>query len=87
METIHWQALDTNNFNVFIRDLSSSMNINLKHMIEDMDKKTIQSVQKKHKKSKKPIMKKKDIIIQQQNQHYSDLRNLWLKKLQAEILQ
>ena len=53
METAQWQALDTNNFNVFIRDLSSSMNINLKHMIEDMDKKSIQPVQKKNKKGKK----------------------------------
>jgi len=68
METAQWQALDTNNFNVFIRDLSSSMNINLKHMIEDMDKKSIQPVQKKNKKGKKPVMKKKDIIIQQQNE-------------------
>ena len=68
METARWQELDTNNFNVFIRDLSSSMNINLKHMIEDMDKGSIQPVQKKNKKGKRPVMKKKDIIIQKQNE-------------------
>ena len=38
METVFWQDLNSNNFNVFIRDLSSSMNINLKHMVEDLFK-------------------------------------------------
>ena len=37
METAFWQKLDTNNFNVFIRDLSISVNTNLKFMIEDLD--------------------------------------------------
>lgn len=69
METAQWQKLDITNFNIFIRDLSSSMNINLKHMIEDMDKQNIQISQTKHKKrGKKQPMKKKDIIIQQQNE-------------------
>ena len=36
METLHWETINTNNFNVFIRDLSQSTNVNLKHMIEDM---------------------------------------------------
>ena len=60
METALWQVLDINNFNVFIRDLSSSVNTNLKHMIEDFDK-----VHEKEVKPKK--MKKKDIIILEQN--------------------
>lgn len=64
METAFWQELDTNNFNVFIRDLSSSVNTNLKHMIEDLDKED----SNKNKKDNKPKkMKKKDLIILEQN--------------------
>lgn len=61
METAFWQELDNNNFNVFIRDLSSSVNTNLKHMIEDLDKETEVMVNKKKK------IKKKDLIILEQN--------------------
>ena len=61
METAFWQKLDNNNFNVFIRDLSSSVNTNLKHMIEDSDKEN----KINPKKNNKP--KKKDLIIQEQN--------------------
>ena len=70
METAFWQDLDNNNFNVFIRDLSSSVNTNLKHIIEEIDKNndTDNKVKKKIK------MKKKDIIIQEQNKkRYSKL--------------
>ena len=35
MENYSWEVFNRDNFNVFIRDLSSSVNINLKHMIED----------------------------------------------------
>ena len=64
METAFWQELDTNNFNVFIRDLSSSVNTNLKYMIEDLDKED----SNKNKKDTKPKkMKKKDLIILEQN--------------------
>ena len=60
METAFWQNLDTSNFNVFIRDLSSSVNINLKHMIEDFDKEVFKGTEPKK-------LKKKDLIIQEQN--------------------
>ena len=70
METLQWENIHKNNFAVFIRDLSDSLNINLKHMIEDLDKETLdlslEKKSKKHKKKKKHI-KKKDIIIQEQN--------------------
>ena len=35
MEYLLKQNIDKNNFNVFIRDLSSNLNTNLKHIIED----------------------------------------------------
>ena len=41
METLQWEIIHKNNFAVFIRDLSESLNINLKHMIEDLDKETL----------------------------------------------
>ena len=70
METAFWQDLDINNFNVFIRDLSSSVNNNLKHMIEDLDKENNNISTKSHNKikNKKIVIKKKDLIIQQQNE-------------------
>ena len=67
------QDIDKNKLSVFLRDLSTDLNVNLKHMIED----TIIKVDEKNKKEsknyqrgkkKKPVMKKKDIIIQQQNE-------------------
>ena len=60
MDFLLKQNIDKNNFNVFIRDLSSNLNTNLKHIIED----TIFNKQsdKNHKKGKKPVMKKADII-------------------------
>ena len=64
METAFWQELDANNFNVFIRDLSSSVNTNLKHMIEDLDKEDSDENKKDNKPKK---MKKKDLIILEQN--------------------
>ena len=70
METLQWENIHKNNFAVFIRDLSDSLNINLKHMIEDLDKETLLdlSLEKKSKKNKKKKhIKKKDIIIQEQN--------------------
>ena len=69
METLQWENIHKNNFAVFIRDLSDSLNINLKHMIEDLDKETLLdlSLEKKSKKNKKKKhIKKKDIIIQEQ---------------------
>ena len=64
MESAFWQELDNNNFNVFIRDLSSSVNTNLKHIIEDLDNLN-KETNNKPKKNIKP--KKKDLIIQEQN--------------------
>ena len=63
METLFWQNNDINNFNIFMRDLSQSINNNLKHMIEDLNNEQ-NKIQPK--KSKKP--KKKDLIIREQNQ-------------------
>ena len=63
MDFLLKQTVDNNNFNVFIRDLSSTVNTNLKHVIEDTlqdDKPVIHKKGKK--KDKKPVMKKADII-------------------------
>ena len=66
METVFWQELNSNTFNVFIRDLSSSVNINLKHMIEDYTKVLTTTIQKKNYHKKKQCIKKKDLIIHEQ---------------------
>ncbi len=71
METVFWQEFNSNNFNVFIRDLFSSVNINLKYMIEDLDKeekKDLSMKKSNYDKKKKKCIKKKDLIIQEQNQ-------------------
>ena len=73
METLFWETHNNALFNVFIRDLSMSLNTNLKHMILDNDKisdndKLNSNITNKNLKSKKPKpMKKKDLIIQEQN--------------------
>ena len=65
METIFWETHNNALFNVFIRDLGQGINTNLKHMILDNDK----SEQKEviHQSKKPKPMKKKDLIIQEQN--------------------
>ena len=61
MDILSKQVVDKNNFNVFIRDLSSSLNTNLKHIIEDTLKN--ESVSKPIKnKGKKQVVKKADLI-------------------------
>ena len=65
METLQWETIHKNNFAVFIRDLSEALNINLKHMIEDLDKGTL--CKEDYSKKKKKHIKKKDLIIQEQN--------------------
>ena len=60
MDFLLKQRIDKNNFNVFIRDLSSSLNTNLKHIIEDTLKND--KPKSKGKKGKKPIVKKADLI-------------------------
>ena len=67
MDNYSWEQLDNNNFNVFIRDLSSCMNINLKHMIEDLTNDELK-IRKVKNQSKKKIVKKADLIIQSQNE-------------------
>ena len=59
--TVMWETLDLNNFRVFLRDLSASTDINLKHMIEDYVKQE-KKCPKNHN-SKKAKMKKKDLIM------------------------
>jgi len=61
------QNIDKNNFNIFIRDLSTSLNINLKYIIEDILNEENMNKKVVHKKGKKPVVKKKDIIIAEQN--------------------
>ena len=61
MEFLTKNNINKQNFSLFIRDLSESLNTNLKHVIED----TIKDDTKKI--SKKNIKKKADIIREQQN--------------------
>ena len=63
MDILLKQDIDKNNFNVFIRDLSSSLNTNLKHIIEDTLKKDVPIKSNNKKKGKKVVIKKKDLII------------------------
>jgi len=62
------QNIDKNNFNVFIRDLSVTLNSNLKHIIEDTitntpDNNKHKNNKHKNNKQKKQVIKKKDLII------------------------
>lgn len=69
MDILTRQNIEKQELSIFLRDLSADVNINLKHMIEDMHKKDEnQNVRKRGKKGKDPPMKKKDIIIQAQNE-------------------
>lgn len=61
METVHWEQINNDQFSVFIRDLSTNTNTNLKHMIEDIDNQNCEKTLKKDKKKHK----KKDLIIQE----------------------
>jgi len=68
METIFWETHNNALFNVFIRDLGQGIQTNLKHMILDNDKSELVVTTADVHKSKKPkVMKKKDLIIQEQN--------------------
>jgi hypothetical protein len=71
MDFLLKQDIDKNNFNIFIRDLSLSLNANLKHIIEDslkLNASITTNLPTKHHKGRKPVVKKKDIIIAEQNQ-------------------
>tara|TARA_B100002051_G_scaffold273908_1_gene313749 strand:+ start:2511 stop:5339 length:2829 start_codon:yes stop_codon:yes gene_type:complete len=61
------QKIEKQDFSIFLRDLASTLNINLKHMIEDNIKIEEKPKTKNHNKKKKVVVKKKDLIIQQQN--------------------
>ena len=71
MEVLTRQKIDKQNLSIFLRDLSSDVNTNLKHMIEDMvrveNEEKDKEIKKKNK--NKVVVKKKDIIIQQQNEN------------------
>jgi len=78
MKHLQNQNIDKQDFAVFLRDLSLSLNTNLKHMIEDSihTNKKNENKKKSYHKGKK-VVKKKDIIIQRQNeirekQNYED---------------
>lgn len=60
---LQWQDIDKTKFVVFIRDLSESLQINLKHLLED-------SFKEKDKKSLKPLKKKDFIILEQTKKRY-----------------
>ena len=60
MDILLKQNIDKNNFNVFIKNLSSNLNTNLKHIIEDSLK--VNDTKPINKKGKKPVIKKADII-------------------------
>ena len=60
MEFLTKNNINNQNFSLFIRDLSESLNTNLKHVIEDTIKDDTKKISKKHK-------KKADIIRDQQN--------------------
>ena len=65
MDSVLWEKINNDQFNVFIRDLSQSVNVNLKHMIEDFNQEKQTTTNQRQKKKKH--IKKKDLIIQQQN--------------------
>lgn len=75
MDTYMIENFDRDSFNIFIRDLSQSVNVNLKHMIEDLvidnKKETIQ------KNKKKKVKTKAEIIIENQKikKYKKDLKN------------
>ena len=81
MDSLQWETINRNEFNIFMRDLSLTTNTNLKHMIEDMNnekqKNREQKQKQKQKKKKKVVMKKKDIIIAEQNKkrHLKDIES------------
>ena len=96
MLNLSTQTIDKQDFSIFLRDLSTSLNVNLKHMIEDTIKieDTNKNNKKNYHKSKKKIVKKKDLIIQQQKEkkqkenYENDIKKLdfLLKKTDVNIL-
>lgn len=64
------QNIDKNQLSVFLRDLSYNVNINLKHIIEDLFIKETNENKNKNNyhKNKKQVIKKKDIIRKEQTE-------------------
>ena len=63
-----WEDVDKEKFSVFIRDLSQSVNANLKHMISDLEIKQKKHVVKPPKQKQKKHISKKDMIIKENNE-------------------
>jgi len=68
MDILTKQKIEKQELSIFLRDLSADVNTNLKHMIEDRDKKKVEEKVIKKSKNGKTHVKKKDLIIQQQNE-------------------
>ena len=66
MDILTRQKIEKQELSIFLRDLSADVNTNIKHMIEDRDK-LEEKVTKKSKNGKTHV-KKKDLIIQKQNE-------------------
>ena len=67
---ISQQNIDKQRLSIFLRDLAGDVKVNLKHMIEDniTNEEQIKNEKKGKKKGKKVQPKKKDLIIQAQNE-------------------
>ena len=67
---LYKQKIEKQKLSVFLRDLSSDLNVNLKHMIEDNINSKNESKKKKGKgkNNRKDVIKKKDLIIKEQNE-------------------
>jgi len=91
MANLVWQDINTNDFNVFIRDLGENLNANVKHIIEDSikeDKIFIDKCIHKKQKNKKIVKKAEQIrfeqdkikIIKQENEDENKI-NFYLNNL------
>ena len=74
MDPVVMQDINTNDFQIFIRDLSEKLNANVKHIVED----TFNNMVKINKKPKKRDKKKKgltaeDIIINNKKKKFLEL--------------
>ena len=74
MKKIQKQKIEKQQLSIFLRDLASNVNTNLKYMIEDsVQKEDIEKKKKNYHKGKKKIVKKKDLIIQEQTKKRNQL--------------
>ena len=72
---LFWDNIDTNNFILFIRDLSEGINTSIKNLVDD-------TVNVKLTNEKKKVKKKKDIIIEEQNKkRYTENIKIDLQKI------